>query len=111
MESYTLHRKLQRSEQVNAVAPLSIAIWHRHVDFLRRTAKRASCRPPGAACAVRNPGQIHTEEACKNAGGLWIPVVFGWMTHVYPNATGRDEMWGGADMRMDANTDSDEIKQ
>jgi hypothetical protein len=44
-------------------------------------------------------GSIHTEEACRAAQGLWIPVVLGWMTHVYPNA---QEKWGGMGMAMEA---------
>jgi hypothetical protein len=52
-------------------------------------------------------GSIHTEDACKAAGGLWIPVVFGWMTHIYPNAKSPSEVWAGMDMHMDANSDHD----
>jgi hypothetical protein len=32
---------------------------------------------------------------------LWIPVVFGWMTHVYPDD---ENAWGGMDMQMESNT-------
>jgi hypothetical protein len=84
--------------QLNAVAPLSIATWHRHVDFCggpRGQAFRSQFGPAGS---------IHTEEACNKAGGLWIPVVFGWMTHVYPNSK---DVWPGMDMHMDANLDVD----
>ena len=97
--------------QLNAVAPLSIATWHRHVDFCggprslpldERSASHAQFGPLGS---------IHTEEACKEAHGLWIPVVFGWMTHVYPNAKLPDEVWAGMDMHMDANTDDREMKK
>jgi hypothetical protein len=42
---------------------------------------------------------LHTEEACRAAQGLWIPVVFNWMTHVYPK---KEEKWGGMDMHMEA---------
>jgi len=82
-------------EHLNAVAPLSIATWHRHVDF---------CGGP------RSSGpqwSIHTEEACKEAHGLWIPVVFGWMTHVYPNAQSPKDVWAGMNMHMDANADGE----
>jgi hypothetical protein len=73
-------------ERLNAVAPLSTATWHRHVDFCGgpRSLPREEQSGPHAPFGVQ--GSIHTEEACKEAHGLWIPVVFGWMTHVYPNA-------------------------
>jgi hypothetical protein len=45
----------------------------------------------------------------KEAHGLWIPVVFGWMTHVYPNAKSPIDVWAGMDMHMDANTDDEEM--
>ncbi len=85
-------------EQLNAVAPLSIATWHRHVDF---------CGAPRRV-PLEELWSIHTEEACKEAQGLWIPVVFGWMTHVYPNAKASGDVWAGMDMHMDANTDDEE---
>jgi hypothetical protein len=44
-------------------------------------------------------GSIHTEEECAAAQGLWIPMVFNWMTHVYPN---EQQKWGGMDMEMEA---------
>jgi len=34
---------------------------------------------------------------------LWIPVVFGWMTHVYPSDP---QPWAGMDMQMESNTDA-----
>jgi len=39
------------------------------------------------------------------AGGLWIPVVFGWMAHAYPEAKNPGEVWAGMDMAMDASVD------
>lgn len=32
---------------------------------------------------------------------VWIPVVFGWMTHVYPDD---QNAWAGMDMPMESNT-------
>jgi hypothetical protein len=83
-------------EHLNEVAPLSIATWHRHVDFCGGS---------------RSLLIIHTEEACKEAHGLWIPVVFGWMTHVYPNAKPPGEVWAGMDMHMDANAHDEEMTE
>jgi hypothetical protein len=86
-------------EQLNAVAPLSIATWHRHVDFCG--APRGTSREEkfGPQAKFGPQGSIHSEDACQQAGGLWIPVVFGWMTHVYPNAQAPDKIWAGMDMQ------------
>ena len=98
-------------DHLNAVAPLSIATWHRHVDFCGgpRSAPLEQQFGPHAQFGVQ--GSIHSEEACKEAHGLWIPVVFGWMTHVYPNAKPPNEVWAGMDMHMDANTEDEKMKK
>lgn len=96
-------------EQLNAVAPLSIATWHRHVDFCGAPRTLPVGRQFGPDAQFGPLGSIHTERECRQAGGLWIPVVFGWMTHVYPDAKSPDEVWAGMEMHMDANT-SGEMK-
>jgi hypothetical protein len=98
-------------EQLNAVAPLSIATWHRHVDFCGAPRSTPLKEQIGPHARLGPLGNIHTEEACKEAHGLWIPVVFGWMTHVYPNAKSPNDVWAGMDMQMDANTDDEEMKK
>jgi hypothetical protein len=98
-------------EQLNAVAALSIATWHRHVDFCGGPRSLPLEEQFGPHAQFGPQGSIHSEEACKEARGLWIPVVFGWMTHVYPNAKSPNEVWAGMDMHMDANTDDEEIKK
>jgi hypothetical protein len=92
-------------EQLNAVAPLSIATWHRHVDFCGGARNLPLEDKFGPNAQFGPQGSIHTEEACQEAHGLWIPVVFGWMTHVYPNAKSPNDVWAGMDMHMDANAD------
>lgn len=92
--------------QLNAVVPLSIGTWHRHVDFCGAPRNVAIAKQPGPNARFGPLGSIYSEEACQKAGGLWIPVVFGWMTHVYPNSKAPDEVWAGMDMHMDANTAS-----
>ena len=86
-------------EELNAIAPLSIATWHRHVDFCGgpKTLPAGEQFGPNARFGPR--GSIDTEEACHAAQGLWIPVVLNWMTHVYPN---EQDQWGGMDMIMEA---------
>jgi len=71
-------------EDLNERIPLSVAQWHEHVNF---------CFPP----KENNPnlvqkdsrfgmgGSISTKAACDQAGGRFVPLVFGWMVHVYPN--------------------------
>jgi hypothetical protein len=95
-------------EELNAIAPLSIATWHRHVDFCGGPRNLPLDEQFGRHALFGPQGSIHTEEACNQAHGLWIPVVFGWMTHVYPTAKSSDEIWAGMDMHMEANSDSEE---
>jgi hypothetical protein len=85
-------------QQLDAIAPLSIATWHRHVDFCGGPKTLPSSEQFGPDARFGPQGSIHTEEACKAAQGLWIPVVFNWMTHVYPH---EQEHWGGMNMGME----------
>src|SRR5579862_9595601 len=89
------------AQQLNAIAPLSIATWHRHVDFCTGPRSLSFEDQFGPHARFGPQGGIHTEEACQAAHGLWIPVVLGWMTHVYPNAKSPDDIWPGMDMHMD----------
>jgi len=98
-------------EHLNTVAPLSIATWHRHVDFCGGPRSLPLEEQFGPKSQFGPQGSIHTEAACKEANGLWIPVVFGWMTHVYPNAKSPDGVWAGMDMQMDANASDEEMKK
>jgi hypothetical protein len=98
-------------EHLNAVAPLGIATWHRHVDFCGGPRSLSLEEQFGPRARFGPQGSIHTEEACKEARGLWIPVVFGWMTHVYPNRKSANDVWAGMEMHMDANTDDEEMKK
>lgn len=97
-------------EQLNAIVPLSIGTWHRHVDFCGGPKSLSFDEQFGPQAKFGMQGSIHTEEACKAAGGLWLPVVFGWMTHVYPDAKNPSQIWGGMEMHMDANTEGDGMK-
>jgi hypothetical protein len=86
-------------QQLNAIAPLSIATWHRHVDFCGGPRNLPAGEQFGPNARFGPQGSIHTEEACLAAQGLWIPVVLNWMTHVYPD---EKEKWGGMDMETEA---------
>jgi hypothetical protein len=91
--------------QLDAVAPLSIATWHRHVDFCGGRKGLPTSEQFGPHAQFGPKGSIHTEEACRQAQGLWIPVVFGWMTHVYPDD---QNAWAGMDMPMQSATEAHE---
>jgi hypothetical protein len=86
-------------EQLDAIVPLSIATWHRHVDFCGGPKSLPPAEQFGPNARFGPQGSIHTEEACRAAQGLWMPVVLNWMTHVYPNEA---KKWGGMDMEMEA---------
>jgi hypothetical protein len=86
-------------EQLNAIAPLSVATWHRHVDFCGGPKSLPKTEQFGPNARFGPQGSIHTEAECRAAEGLWIPVVLDWMTHVYPN---EEQKWGGTDMAMEA---------
>ena len=86
-------------QQLDAIAPLSIATWHRHVDFCGGPTTLPKSEQFGPNARFGPQGSIHIEEECSAAQGLWIPVVLNWMTHVYPN---EPQQWGGMDMDMEA---------
>jgi hypothetical protein len=86
-------------QQLNAIAPLSVATWHRHVDFCGGPKSLSKDEQFGAKARFGPQGSIHTEEECNAAQGLWIPVVLEWMTHVYPN---EPQKWGGMHMHVEA---------
>jgi len=74
-------------QQLDADVPLSIARWHRHVRI---------CQPPaGSARDPRFglPGTISDANACAAAGGRWVPQLFGWMVHVWPDETDPARIW------------------
>ena len=75
-------------DQLNARVPLSVAQWHLHVNL---------CLPPRGAQADWKKfglrGSIATAEACSEAGGRFVPVIFGWMVHVYPFEDSPDKIW------------------
>jgi len=84
-------RKGATLDQLNERVPLSVARWHRHLNF---------CIPPRGAdmktadwTTFGPNGSIATKEACDAAGGRFYPQVFGWMVHVYPWETNPQLVW------------------
>ena len=87
---FTAPRRFTEDE-LNERVPLSVARWHKHVNF---------CLPPRGTRLqdvdlkqFGMKGSIATQEACNEAGGRWIPQVFGWMVHVYPYQTDPAKIW------------------
>jgi hypothetical protein len=88
---YTASAKANEDE-LNARVPLSVAQWHEHVNF---------CFPPKdreSEAWQKNPkfgmaGSISTKENCDQAGGRFVPLIFGWMVHVYPNEKNAADVW------------------
>jgi hypothetical protein len=69
-------------EELDQRIPLSIARWHRHVNWCvpRRNEKdRWSETKNGRP--VFGPLGVATRQECDDAGGRFIPQAFGWMVH------------------------------
>lgn len=78
-------------DQLNERVPLSVARWHKHVNF---------CLPPKGTPPAQVDqkefglgGSISTEQACSAAGGRWFPEIFNWMVHVYPYESEPRKIW------------------
>jgi hypothetical protein len=88
---YTASNKASEDE-LNARIPLSVAQWHEHVNF---------CFPPKgreSEAWQKNPkfgmaGSISTKESCDQAGGRFVPLIFGWMVHIYPYEKNPADIW------------------
>ena len=87
---YTMPKRVSE-EQLNERVPLGVAEWHLHTNL---------CMPPkeqrGHADLAKFglQGSILTKDACTEAGGVFYPVIFGWMVHVYPYEDSREKIWG-----------------
>jgi hypothetical protein len=89
---YTASNAADRGELDQRV-PLSFGTWHRHVDYCRapKGTPIADLLRPDAQFGLQ--GSIETADACAKAGGTFVPLVFGWMVHVWPNETTDDAVW------------------
>ena len=70
-------------DKLDERVPLSIARWHKHVNWC--VPKRGDTKrwiEPRAARRYSDPkSPIATKEACESVGGVFHPVLFGWMLH------------------------------
>lgn len=77
--------------------PLSFAQWHEHVNFclppfsMPRAEKMKEMTGPDAKFGMK--GSIATKDACDQAGGFFVPLVFNWMVHVYPFEKDQASIW------------------
>ena len=79
-------------DQLNERIPLSIAQWHAHVNLcIPPRDRRQQAWQPHAQFGLA--GSITTKEACDEAGGRFLPQVFGWMVHVYPFEQRPEDIW------------------
>jgi len=75
---------------LNERIPLSVAQWHAHVNI---------CLPQKKDMASADwkkfgpKGSILTQAECDEAGGRFLPQLFGWMVHVYPFAETAEQIW------------------
>jgi hypothetical protein len=69
-------------DALNARVPLSVAHWHRHINWCvppLRQKERWSETKDGRP--VFGPLGVATREECDAANGRFIPQAFGWMVH------------------------------
>jgi hypothetical protein len=93
-------------EELNRRVPLSIAQWHLHTNLcIGPGGDTSELNTPGAKFGLR--GSITTAAACREAGGRFMPHLFGWMVHVYPYEKDPAKVWAAGmddddlDMDMD----------
>jgi hypothetical protein len=83
-------------EELNARVPLSVAEWHMHTNLCLPPRGQSQAMLPAGNAPSRFGlrGTIVTEAACRDAGGRFLPTVFGWMVHVSPWEKNPALVWG-----------------
>ena len=72
--------------------PLSVAQWHLHTNLcLPPKERRAEMLQPNPKFGLA--GSIAAKEECEQAGGRFLPHIFGWMIHVYPYEKDPAAIW------------------
>ena len=89
---YTAPRAASLAD-LDARVPLSIAHWHEHVNFCKGPPGSTRDDDLGPNARFGLEGSISTEDACRAAGGTFIPVIFNWMVHVYPYGRNTADIW------------------
>ena len=86
--------KRYSEDQLNERVPLSVAQWHKHVNWCLPRDKSGWAQTKNGR-PVYGPLGVSTREECDSAGGRFMPQVFGWMVHanVYESDDPR-VIWG-----------------
>ena len=88
---YTAPKRFTEDD-LNERIPLSIAQWHEHVNFCKAPeGRRMEALAPNPKFGLR--GSITTQAECDAAGGKFLPIVFNWMVHLYPNEKDSASVW------------------
>ena len=95
---------LATEADLDGKVPMSVGTWHRHVN-LCWAPKGTPILPAyfGAHPMFGFNGSIWTRDACDAEGGIFSPIEFGWMIHVWPNEPSQEAIWSihGEDERHD----------
>jgi hypothetical protein len=70
-------------DELNQRIPISIVRWHKHTNFCAAPADKVK-QYFGDHPKFGMFGSIRTKDACDAEGGIFFPVVFSWMIHVFP---------------------------
>jgi len=76
--------------------PLSVATWHEHTNLcIPPAGMKGQSFGPGARFGLQ--GSITTADACAQAGGTFVPIIYNWMLHVWPYENDPSKVWATAD--------------
>ena len=70
-------------DELNERIPLSVAHWHKHINFCAAPADKTQ-EYHGDHPKFGMFGSIHTKAACDTEHGTFMPTMFTWMIHVFP---------------------------
>lgn len=89
--------------QLDARVPLSVARWHRHVNWCvpKRGARERWLERRDGAPVFGPESPIATKAACRAAGGVFHEGLFGWMLHANVFAEDPAAVWSDDHMRHD----------
>ena len=68
-------------EELDARVPLSVARWHKHVNYCFPDERRRLTEAKDGKPLFGPVGTIASREECAAAGGRFSPEIFGWMVH------------------------------
>ncbi len=82
-------------EELNRRVPLSVARWHRHVNYCFPTQRRRMREMRDGKPLFGPVGILANRADCEAAGGEFTPQLFGWMVHANVFAgTDPSVIWG-----------------